>query len=34
VAVFGPVPQAVSAHALTMPAKAGKSIDDLMLGKK
>jgi hypothetical protein len=34
VAVFGPLPQAVSAHALTMPANAGKSIDDLMLGKK
>ena len=28
------VPHAVSAHALTMPAGAGKSIDDLMLGKK
>jgi lysophospholipase L1-like esterase len=28
------VPHAVSAHALTMPANAGKSIDDLMLGKK
>jgi lysophospholipase L1-like esterase len=28
------LPHAVSAHALTMPANAGKSIDDLMLGKK
>jgi lysophospholipase L1-like esterase len=28
------VPHAVSAHALSMPANAGKSIDDLMLGKK
>jgi lysophospholipase L1-like esterase len=28
------VPHSVSAHALTMPANAGKSIDDLMLGKK
>ena len=28
------VPHAVSAHALTMPANAGKSIDDLFLGKK
>ena len=28
------VPHAISAHALTMPANAGKSIDDLMLGKK
>ena len=28
------VPHAVSAHALAMPANAGKSIDDLMLGKK
>jgi lysophospholipase L1-like esterase len=28
------VPHAVSAHALTMPANAGKSIDDLMLGKR
>ena len=28
------VPHAVSAHSLTMPANAGKSIDDLMLGKK
>ncbi len=28
------VPRAISAHALTMPANAGKSIDDLMLGKK
>jgi hypothetical protein len=28
------VPHAVGAHALTMPANAGKSIDDLMLGKK
>jgi lysophospholipase L1-like esterase len=28
------VPHAVSAHALTMPASAGKSIDDLLLGKK
>jgi lysophospholipase L1-like esterase len=28
------VPHAVSAHALTMPANAGKSIDDLMSGKK
>ena len=27
-------PHAVSAHAQTMPASAGKSIDDLMLGKK
>jgi lysophospholipase L1-like esterase len=27
-------PHAVSAHAQTMPANAGKSIDDLMLGKK
>ncbi len=27
-------PHAVSAHALTMPANAGKSIDDLFLGKK
>jgi lysophospholipase L1-like esterase len=34
VPVLGPLPQAVSAHALTMPANAGKSIDDLMLGKK
>jgi lysophospholipase L1-like esterase len=28
------VPHSVSAHALTMPANAGKSIDDLMLGQK
>jgi lysophospholipase L1-like esterase len=28
------VPHAVSAHALTMPASAGKSIDDLLLGKR
>jgi hypothetical protein len=28
------VPHAVSAHALTIPANAGKRIDDLMLGKK
>jgi lysophospholipase L1-like esterase len=28
------VPHSISAHALTMPANAGKSIDDLMLGKK
>jgi len=28
------VPHAVSAHALTMPVNAGKSINDLMLGKK
>jgi lysophospholipase L1-like esterase len=28
------VPHAVSAHALIMPANAGKSIDDLILGKK
>jgi lysophospholipase L1-like esterase len=28
------VPHAVSAHALIMPASAGKSIDDLILGKK
>jgi lysophospholipase L1-like esterase len=28
------VPHAVGAHALTMPANAGKSIDDLFLGKK
>jgi lysophospholipase L1-like esterase len=28
------VPHAVGAHALTMPANAGKSIDDLMLGQK
>jgi lysophospholipase L1-like esterase len=28
------VPHTVSAHALAMPATAGKSIDDLMLGKK
>jgi lysophospholipase L1-like esterase len=28
------VPHAVAAHALTMPVNAGKSIDDLMLGKK
>jgi lysophospholipase L1-like esterase len=28
------VPHATSAHALTMPANAGKNIDDLMLGKK
>jgi lysophospholipase L1-like esterase len=28
------VPHAVGAHALSMPASAGKSIDDLMLGKK
>jgi lysophospholipase L1-like esterase len=28
------VPHAISAHALTMPASAGKSIDDLMLGKR
>jgi lysophospholipase L1-like esterase len=28
------VPHVVSAHALTMPATAGKSIDDLMLGKR
>src|SRR5258708_893900 len=28
------VPHGVSAHALAMPANAGKSIDDLMLGKK
>jgi lysophospholipase L1-like esterase len=34
VATIGPIPHAVSAHALTMPANAGKSIDDLMLGKK
>ena len=34
VPVFGPIPHAVSSHALTMPANAGKSIDDLMLGKK
>jgi len=28
------VPHAIAAHALTMPANAGKSIDDLMLGKR
>jgi len=28
------VPHAVGSHALTMPASAGKSIDDLMLGKR
>ena len=28
------IPHAVGAHALTMPANAGKSIDDLFLGKK
>jgi lysophospholipase L1-like esterase len=31
---IGPIPHGVSAHALIMPASAGKSIDDLMLGKK
>jgi len=34
VPVFGPIPHAVSAHALMIPANAGKTIDDLMLGKK
>src|SRR5207302_926840 len=34
VAVLGPLPQAVSSHALIMPANAGKSIDDLILGKR
>ena len=34
VPVIGPIPHAVSARALTMPANAGKTIDDLMLGKK
>jgi lysophospholipase L1-like esterase len=31
---IGPIPHGVSAHALIMPASAGKSIDDLTLGKK
>jgi hypothetical protein len=28
------VPHTVAAHALTIPASAGKSVDDLMLGKR